>query len=54
MILNCINDNYYSDLALFGIIFGTFKNLKEFAKETGYYDGASSRVSEILMFKDIY
>ncbi len=44
----------YSDLPLFDIIFGTFNNPKNFAKETGFYDGASSRVSDMLMFKDVY
>lgn len=44
----------YSDLPLFDIIFGTFKNPKDFAKETGFYNGASARVLEMMLFKDIY
>ncbi len=44
----------YSDLPLFDIIFGTFNNPKNFVKETGFYYGASSRVSDMLMFKDVY
>ncbi len=44
----------YSDLPLWDIIFGTFKNPKCFAKHTGFYDGASSRIVELLIFKDIY
>lgn len=43
----------YSDLPLFDIIFGTFRNPKQFASETGFYDGASSRIGEMLLFKDI-
>jgi len=43
----------YSDLPLFDIILGTFKNPKEFARETGFYTGASNRVGEMLLFKDI-
>lgn len=43
----------YSDLPLFDIILGTFKNPKEFAIETGFYIGASSRIGEMLLFKDI-
>ncbi len=43
----------YSDLPLFDIVFGTFRNPKEFAEETGFYTGASSRVGEMLLFKDI-
>ncbi|MBS7254027.1 sterol desaturase family protein [Flavobacterium branchiicola] len=44
----------YSDLPLFDILFGTFRNPKEFAKETGFYDGASSRIGQMLLFKDIH
>ena len=43
----------YSDLPLFDIIFGTFRNPKNFVKETGFYQGASQRVSDMLMFKDV-
>jgi len=43
----------YSDLPLFDILLGTFNNPKEFANETGFYTGASTRIGEMLMFKDI-
>ena len=43
----------YSDLPLFDILFGTFRNPKEFVGESGFYDGASAKVAEILVFKDI-
>lgn len=43
----------YSDLPLFDILFGTFRNPKDFAEETGFYNGASSRIAEMLIFKDI-
>jgi sterol desaturase/sphingolipid hydroxylase (fatty acid hydroxylase superfamily) len=43
----------YSDLPLFDIILGTFNNPKEFANETGFYTGASSRIVDMLLFKDI-
>jgi sterol desaturase/sphingolipid hydroxylase (fatty acid hydroxylase superfamily) len=43
----------YSDLPLFDILFGTFRNPKEFASEAGFYDGASAKVPQILAFKDI-
>ncbi len=43
----------YSDLPIFDVIFGTFRNPGEFAKETGFYDGASSRIVEMIFFKDI-
>ncbi|WP_304343298.1 sterol desaturase family protein [Chryseobacterium koreense] len=44
----------YSDLPLFDLIFGTFRNPKEFSKETGFYDGASSKITKMILFKDIY
>ena len=43
----------YSDLPIFDIIFGTFKNPKTYEHETGFYDGASSKIIEMLTFKDI-
>lgn len=44
----------YSDLPLFDIIFGTFRNPKDFAAETGFYNGASSKIGKMILFKDIY
>lgn len=43
----------YSDLPLFDIILGTFNNPREFASETGFYTGASSRIVDMLLFRDI-
>lgn len=43
----------YSDLPLFDIIFGTFRNPEKYVAETGFYNGASSKVKEMLLFKDI-
>lgn len=43
----------YSDLPLFDILFGTFRNPKDFVTECGFYDGASAKVPQILVFKDI-
>ncbi len=43
----------YSDLGFIDIIFGTFRNPKDYVKETGFYEGASSRIADMLMFKDI-
>lgn len=43
----------FSDLPVFDIIFGTFRNPENFADETGFYDGASSRVLEMLTFQDV-
>jgi len=43
----------YSDLPVIDMIFGTFKNPENFAKETGFYDGASQRIGDMLIFKDV-
>jgi len=43
----------YSDLPLFDILLGTFRNPKDFVTESGFYDGASALVPQILVFKDV-
>ena len=43
----------YSDLPLIDILFGTFKNPKTFEHETGFYQGASSKIWKMLTFKDV-
>ncbi|HTF21779.1 MAG TPA: sterol desaturase family protein [Chryseolinea sp.] len=43
----------YSDLPLFDIIFGTFRNPREFEHETGFYNGASGRIVEMLKGQDV-
>lgn len=43
----------YSDLPLFDILFGTFRNPKDFVQETGFYEGASSEIGKMLLFRDI-
>jgi sterol desaturase/sphingolipid hydroxylase (fatty acid hydroxylase superfamily) len=43
----------YSDLPLFDIIFGTFRNPSSYVDETGFYPGASSRVKDMLLFKEV-
>jgi sterol desaturase/sphingolipid hydroxylase (fatty acid hydroxylase superfamily) len=43
----------YSDLPLFDILFGTFRNPKNYVAETGFYFGASGKMSDMLLFKDI-
>jgi len=48
-----IHQYNYSDLPLFDILFGTFRNPKDFVSESGFYDGASAKLSQILVFKDI-
>jgi sterol desaturase/sphingolipid hydroxylase (fatty acid hydroxylase superfamily) len=48
-----IHQYNYSDLPVFDILFGTFRNPKEFVSEAGFYDGASAKVPAILVFRDI-
>ncbi len=43
----------FSDLPIFDIIFGTFENPKTREHQAGFYDGASARIGEMLMFKDV-
>ncbi len=43
----------YSDLPLFDIIFGTFRNPKEFAAHVGFYHGASTKVWDMIQGKDV-
>lgn len=43
----------YSDLPIFDILFGTFKNPKEFKDDIGFYEGASSNIPQMLMFRDV-
>lgn len=43
----------YSDLPIFDIVFGTFKNPKHYVSETGLFNGASSRMKDMLLFKDL-
>jgi hypothetical protein len=43
----------YADLPLFDLIFGTFYNPRDFAPQAGLYDGASTRVWDMLRFRDV-
>lgn len=43
----------YSDLPLFDILFGTFRNPKGFNAEVGFYYGASKRIIDMMLFKDV-
>ncbi len=43
----------YADLPVFDLLFGTFHNPRDFAAESGFYDGASSRLVDMLVFRDV-
>ncbi|MCE7926518.1 MAG: fatty acid hydroxylase family protein [Haliscomenobacteraceae bacterium CHB4] len=48
-----IHRHNYSDLPVFDLLFGTFYNPKRHEYETGFYQGASSRLVDMLLFKDV-
>lgn len=43
----------YADLPLYDFLFGTFRNPGSFKGENGFYHGASTRVKDMLLFKDL-
>lgn len=43
----------YCDLPIMDMAFGTFKNPRVFDRETGFYDGASARIGEMLLGRDV-
>jgi sterol desaturase/sphingolipid hydroxylase (fatty acid hydroxylase superfamily) len=45
-------DNY-ADVPIFDILFGTFDNPRDFAPANGFYDGASLRLGDMLIFRDV-
>jgi len=48
-----IHQHNYSDLPLFDILFGTFHNPKTYEHDTGFYPGASAKVVDMLLFRDV-
>lgn len=48
-----IHRQNYSDLPIFDILFGTFYNPKGYEQETGFYAGATDRIVDMLLFRDI-
>ncbi|MEJ2088920.1 MAG: sterol desaturase family protein, partial [Gammaproteobacteria bacterium] len=43
----------YSDLPLWDIVFGTFRNPVGFQSEHGFYPGASARIGAMLLSRDV-
>jgi sterol desaturase/sphingolipid hydroxylase (fatty acid hydroxylase superfamily) len=43
----------FSDLPVFDMLFGTFRNPAEYEMATGFYPGASGRILDMLRFKDV-
>jgi len=48
-----IHKHNYSDLPIYDILFGTFHNPKGYEHETGFYQGASDKIADMLLFRDI-
>jgi sterol desaturase/sphingolipid hydroxylase (fatty acid hydroxylase superfamily) len=48
-----VHRNNYADLPVFDLVFGTFDNPRDFAAEAGFYDGASARVTDLLLLRDV-
>lgn len=48
-----IHKHNYGDIVIFDQLFGTFLNPKGYEYETGFYDGASLKIVEMLTFQDI-
>lgn len=44
----------YGDITIYDMLFGTWKNPRNFDYENGFYMGASSRISDMLLFKDVF
>lgn len=48
-----VHRDNYADLPVFDLLFGTFRNPRDFAPATGFHDGASLRVRDMLLFRDV-
>jgi sterol desaturase/sphingolipid hydroxylase (fatty acid hydroxylase superfamily) len=43
----------YGSLALWDLVFGTFRNPREFSAEAGFWDGASAKLGSMLVGRDV-
>lgn len=48
-----VHQHNYSDFPLYDLIFGTFSNPKSYEGASGFYDGASARIKDMIIFKDV-
>jgi sterol desaturase/sphingolipid hydroxylase (fatty acid hydroxylase superfamily) len=48
-----IHNTNFAELPVFDIVFGTFFNPRRFAPAAGFYDGASYRVADMLLARDV-
>jgi len=47
-----VHSSNYSDLPVFDMLFGTFRNPRDFAPAQGFYHGGSSRLGDMLLGRD--
>ena len=43
----------YGDIPLFDILFGTFRNPREWREEAGFFGGSSSKIGPMLIGREI-
>lgn len=48
-----IHKHNYSDLPVYDMLFGTFYNPGKYEHEAGFYHGASGRIADMLLFRDV-
>ena len=48
-----VHRDNYADLPVFDMLFGTFRNPARYAPDTGFWQGASSRVGDMLLLRDV-
>jgi sterol desaturase/sphingolipid hydroxylase (fatty acid hydroxylase superfamily) len=48
-----VHDHNYGNFTFMDLLFGTFENPAGFVPQTGFYDGASARLGEMLRGKDV-
>lgn len=48
-----VHASNYSDLPLWDMVFGTFENPESFEGEAGFYNGASARIGDMLLMRDV-
>jgi sterol desaturase/sphingolipid hydroxylase (fatty acid hydroxylase superfamily) len=48
-----VHRHNYSDLPVFDMIFGSFRNPVQHARETGFWHGASAHVLDMLLLRDV-
>lgn len=48
-----VHGRNYGDIALWDQVFGTWYNPKTWEGEAGFYDGASARIGDMLIFRDV-